>query len=91
MADDVNGQNSAQHPTSAAAAVLVIDDGPAVLHSLASVFEACGIAIATARDGLAGLAAFRRISPKVVLTDMIMPEQDGTLALSWRCDASGRA
>jgi DNA-binding response OmpR family regulator len=77
MPDDVKGKTVAPRPAPAAAAVLVIDDDPAVLHSLASVFEACGIAIATARDGLAGLAAFRRISPKVVLTDIIMPEQDG--------------
>ena len=77
MADDVNGMNSAQHPASAAPAVLVIDDDPAVLHSLASVFEACGIAIAMARDGLARAGRVRRISPKVVLTDIIMPEQDG--------------
>jgi len=77
MADDVKGKHSAQHLSPAAPAVLVIDDDPAVLHSLASVFEACGIAIATARDGLAGLEAFRRISPPVVLSDIIMPEQDG--------------
>jgi len=77
IADDVKGKHSAQRLSPAAPAVLVIDDDPAVLHSLANVFEACGIAIATARDGLAGLEAFRRISPAVVLTDIIMPEQDG--------------
>jgi len=81
MADDVNGKHSAQRLSPAAPTVLVIDDDPAVLHSLASVFEACGIAIATARDGLAGLEAFRRISPAVVLTDIIMPEQDGIGAI----------
>jgi DNA-binding response OmpR family regulator len=77
MPDDVKGRESAHHPPPGSPGVLVIDDDPAMLHSLRSVFEACGIAIATARDGQAGLDAFRRISPKVVLTDIIMPEQDG--------------
>ena len=64
MPDDVKGKTAAPRPAPAAAAVLVIDDDSAVLHSLASVFEACGIAIATARDGLAGLAAFRGSRPR---------------------------
>jgi hypothetical protein len=45
--------------------VLVIDDDPAMLHSLASAFEAYGIGIATARDGLSGLAAFLDGSDRV--------------------------
>jgi len=76
IAHGVKGTKSVQLST-AAPPVLVIDDDPALLHSLASVFEAYGIAIATARDGLEGLAKFRRIRPALVLTDIIMPEQDG--------------
>ena len=64
-------------PASSASAVLVIDDDPALLHSFATVLSAYGIPTAVARDGLEGLAAFRRISPKVVLTDIIMPEREG--------------
>jgi DNA-binding response OmpR family regulator len=75
MADDVNGAFRAA-PV-AAPAVLVIDDDPAVLDSLATLFEIHGISIATAQDGVAGLEVFRRTSPAVVLTDIIMPEQDG--------------
>jgi len=81
MPEQVKARNSTPGPAPAAPAVLVIDDDPAMLHSLASVFEAHGIGIATARDGLAGLALFRQVSPKVVLTDIIMPEQDGTSAI----------
>jgi CheY-like chemotaxis protein len=62
-------------------AVLVVDDDPAILHSLRALLESGGIPIATARDGLEGLAAFRRIKPAVVLTDIIMPEQDGIGAI----------
>ena len=77
MPDDLRGKTSARQPSPAVPAVLVIDDDSAVLHSLMSIFEAYGIEIATARDGRAGLSAFRRILPKVVLTDIIMPEKDG--------------
>jgi DNA-binding response OmpR family regulator len=77
MPDEIKGRESARRPAPAAPAVLVIDDDPAVLDSLATLFEIHGISIATAQDGVAGLEAFRRTSPAVVLTDIIMPEQDG--------------
>jgi DNA-binding response OmpR family regulator len=79
MPNDVKRKNSGPPASMAgsAAAVLAIDDDPALLHSLVSVLESYGIAIATARDGLEGLDTFRRIAPAVVLTDILMPEQDG--------------
>jgi DNA-binding response OmpR family regulator len=77
MPDDIKGRESSQRPAPAAPAVLVIDDDPAVLDSLAALFQTHGISIATAPDGVAGLEVFRQISPAVVLTDIIMPEQDG--------------
>jgi CheY-like chemotaxis protein len=61
----------------APSAVLVIDDDAALLRSFASVLEAYGIPITTARNGHDGLAAFRWASPAVVLTDIIMPGLDG--------------
>jgi len=57
--------------------VLVIDDNPAFLRSLARLLQLYGIDVATASDGRKGLAAFRKISPAVVLTDIDMPLQDG--------------
>jgi two-component system chemotaxis response regulator CheY len=68
---------SVQSPTSSASAVLVIDDDPALLDSFATVLGTYGIPTTTARDGREGLAAFRRVSPAVVLTDIVMPERDG--------------
>lgn len=56
-----------------ALSVLVIDDSPAFLRSLVRVLKIYGLNVAVARDGRAGLATFRRISPAVVLTDMLMP------------------
>jgi hypothetical protein len=90
MPDDTNGRNSAQYPAPAVPVVLVIDDDPAMLHSLASLFEARGIAISATRDGLAGLAAFRWISPTVVLTESSCRKKKASKRL-WGCDASGRA
>ena len=70
--------------------VLVIDDDPALLHSLVSMLGTYGIRIATARDGLEGLKLFRQISPAVVLTDILMPEQDGIATImAMRREKSG--
>src|ERR1700681_2131233 len=76
-----SGGVDAQLPMATTVNVLVIDDDPAMLHSIAAALEAYGIAIATARDGAEGLAVFRQISPAVVLTDILMPEQDGIGAI----------
>lgn len=64
-------------PALSASAVLVIDDDPALLNSFATLLGAYGIPAETARNGLEGLATFRRISPAVVLTDIVMPEKEG--------------
>jgi len=81
MPDDIKGNMPVQAAGPTKPAVLVIDDDPALLHSLINVFESYGIPIATARDGLEGLQVFRSIAPAVVLTDIIMPEQDGIGAI----------
>ena len=57
--------------------VLVIDDEPSIRQSLEMLLEAYGFQVALARDGVQGLAAFRRIAPDLVLTDIVMPNQDG--------------
>jgi len=81
MPDGVKVKSAVQPSAAPGPAVLVIDDDPALLHSLAALLEAHRITFATARDGREGLDAFRRISPAVVLTDVIMPEQDGIGAI----------
>jgi DNA-binding NtrC family response regulator len=58
-------------------AVLLIDDDPAVLGSLTMLLETAGFRVLTARDGVQGLRAFRKHSPAVVVTDILMPEKDG--------------
>ena len=80
-----------QRPTTSAPAVLVIDDDAALLRSFASVLAAHGIPITTVRNGHDGLAVFRWAPPAVVLTDIIMPEQDGIstiMAMRRECPAT---
>jgi DNA-binding response OmpR family regulator len=56
---------------------LVIDDDPTVRESLEILLEHYGFQVAVARNGRQGMAAFSNIAPDVVLTDIMMPEQDG--------------
>jgi len=73
-----------------APSVLVIDDNPAFLRSLAGLLRAYGIEVVTARNGREGFATFRRTSPAVVLTDIFMPVQDGiTTIMAMRRERPG--
>src|SRR5579859_4128007 len=64
------------HPT-----VLLIDDDAAVREGLTLLLEAHGFQVVTATDGERGLAAFRAYTPALVITDILMPEQDGIGAI----------
>jgi DNA-binding response OmpR family regulator len=68
---------SATAPSVDCPTVLVIDDESVVRESLELLLETYGFQVALARDGAQGLAAFRRIDPDLVLTDIVMPNQDG--------------
>ena len=57
--------------------VLVIDDEPAVRYAVTRVLESNGYEVTTAPDGLQGMAQFRSSHPDLVITDLIMPEQEG--------------
>lgn len=63
------------------ATVLLIDDDAGVLDSLKMLLEIHGFRVLTAPDGRKGLAAFERHAPAVVITDILMPEQDGIGAI----------
>ncbi len=79
MSDQRNDghETSATAPGAACPTVLVIDDEPVIRQSLETLLETYGFQVALARDGAQGLAAFRRIEPDLVLTDIVMPNQDG--------------
>lgn len=79
----VKGQNKLVVGSPALAPrVLVIDDDPVLLRSLARLLKAHGLDVATAGNGREGLAIFRKISPAVVLTDILMPIMDGTRTIT---------
>ena len=51
--------------------VLIIEDDPALLRSLVGLLRAHRLFVATARGSAQGLDLFRRLSPVVVLTDLM--------------------
>ena len=57
--------------------ILVIDDEYLVRYTLARILRSEGYEVVTAADGQRGMAAFREAPPDIVITDIIMPEQDG--------------
>jgi DNA-binding response OmpR family regulator len=68
--------------------ILVIDDEPAVRYALTRILESNGFEVTTAPDGLRGMVQFRMCRPNLVITDLIMPEQEGmqTIAQMRRAD-----
>ncbi|HTV90484.1 MAG TPA: response regulator [Stellaceae bacterium] len=57
--------------------ILVIDDDALVRGSVARMLRRWGYDVAVAEDGRRGLALFHDIEPRLVITDIIMPDQDG--------------
>ena len=61
--------------------VLVVDDDPTVLTSVADALSEDGITVTTADDGSRALALIERADPGVVLSDVRMPDIDGLTLL----------
>ncbi len=59
------------------AKILVIDDDVIVRETIAQILEERGHQVLSAEDGKRGVAAFRTGRPDLVITDIIMPEQEG--------------
>ena len=57
--------------------VVLVDDEANIRETIAFILDAEGVEVATAADGIEGLAAVRRLRPKVVLLDVMMPRMDG--------------
>ena len=56
---------------------LIVDDDPVQRAVACHALAACGLRIEEAEDGAAGLAAFERLQPNIVLLDVVMPVMDG--------------
>jgi DNA-binding NtrC family response regulator len=59
------------------ARILVIDDDPQVRCVLRDALEMAGHEVSTAPDGRLGVASHRASPADLVVTDIIMPEQEG--------------
>jgi CheY-like chemotaxis protein len=57
--------------------ILVIDDESTALDLLQRILEGEGYEVEVAANGLAGVELFRRRPCDLVITDMVMPVQDG--------------
>jgi len=66
--------------------ILVVDDDPDMVETIAMVLEASGYHCRTARNGREALAEAQAKRPAVVLLDMTMPVMNG-----WECARELRA
>ena len=57
--------------------ILIVDDDALVRGTVAQAFERAGFDAATARNGRVAVEMFRETPASLVVTDIIMPEQDG--------------
>jgi len=59
------------------AKILVIDDDTIVRMTIVQLLKEAGYKVLSAEDGVRGMAMFRSARPDFVITDIIMPEQEG--------------
>lgn len=59
------------------ARILIIDDEPAILATMAPLLRERGYDVATATTGYAGLEAMNRQPPQLVILDLGLPDLDG--------------
>jgi DNA-binding response OmpR family regulator len=57
--------------------IVVIDDDAMVRTAVTRILEAEGFGVALAGDGREGLKLMHRLQPRLVITDIIMPEMEG--------------
>src|SRR5215469_7798286 len=57
--------------------VLVVDDEPVLVETIAYNLEQAGYEVATAADGASALEAAQRERPDLVILDIMLPEMDG--------------
>lgn len=64
-------------PAAPVATVLVIDDEPSIRRIVAHVLRAEGHEVVEAENGKEAVRAFRARPVELVVTDLVMPEQEG--------------
>ncbi len=61
--------------------ILVVDDDPDILSTVRAGFEYCGATVTTVNDGQKGVEMARRLSPNLIVLDMMMPRKSGFVVL----------
>jgi DNA-binding NtrC family response regulator len=56
--------------------ILVIDDDAVVRTTIEQILEVAGYQVLCTEDGVRGMAVFRNEAPDLIITDVIMPEQE---------------
>jgi DNA-binding response OmpR family regulator len=62
--------------------ILVIEDDAIMREALCEWLDSAGFQVRTAADGKAGLAQIRASVPRLVVTDLYMPEVSGTVVIA---------
>jgi len=57
--------------------ILVIEDNLIVRNTVTRILQTAGYTVVTANDGLQGFEMFRKEQPDLVISDIIMPQQEG--------------
>lgn len=57
--------------------ILVIDDDVLLLRTISRILVADGHEVSTANDGERAMALYRSMRPELVITDIVMPGQEG--------------
>ena len=57
--------------------ILVVDDDPEIRSTLKKLLELSGHEIFTAESGLAAIDSLKHIQVDLMITDIVMPDQDG--------------
>ncbi len=72
--------------------ILIAEDEPSILESLDFILKRAGWSIESVTDGEAALVALRRLKPRVVVLDVMLPKRSGFEVLKQiRADAATRS
>ena len=72
--------------------ILIAEDEPSILESLDFILRRAGWSIQSVTDGDAALAAVKRLKPRVVVLDVMLPKRSGFEVLKLlRADAETQA
>lgn len=71
------GETGRNEGESVALDVLIAEDEPSILESLEFILKRAGFSCSTVTDGNAVLTAVRRLHPRMVVLDVMLPRQSG--------------